>query len=197
MCACPTPWSGMLCRRVRVLVPCVVAGSMLGLFCCCPVVSPAVRLALSGVGRLWCLPGRDGRAGLASACGAPPPCPSRVRRAGHPSTRGAPPRVFVSQVPSPCRSCSLALPLLSHACAAPGRALVFVTACPAAPPTPPHPTPPQPAPPLVVFCPPLCLWSSCVRRRLPPPPREFAFCGPWGPAPRLPLASRTQRHRNR
>ena len=58
VCACPPPWWGVLCRRVLVLVRCVVAGWMPGWFCWFAVVSAAVRPALSGGGCLWCLPGR-------------------------------------------------------------------------------------------------------------------------------------------
>ena len=69
VCACPPPWCGLLCRRVRVSVRGVVAGSMLGLFCWFAVVSAAVRPAMSAVGCLWCLPGR-GRC-CAGACPFP------------------------------------------------------------------------------------------------------------------------------
>ena len=68
-CVAP-PWWGVLCRRVRVGVRGVEAGSMLGLFCWFAVVSAAVRPALSGVGCLWCLPGR----GWCCAGAWPPPC---------------------------------------------------------------------------------------------------------------------------
>ena len=71
-CVWPPNLWGVLCQRVRVSVRGVVAGWMLGLFCWCAVVSAAVRPAWSGVGCLWCFPGREGRAGLPSACGAPP-----------------------------------------------------------------------------------------------------------------------------
>ena len=138
----PQPWWGVLRRRVWFSVRGVVAGSMLGLFCWFMVVSAAVRPALSGVGCLWYLPGRDGQASLPGACGAPPLCAGRVGRAGLPSACPAPRRVFVSRVLSPCRSFSLARPPLSRVCAAPGRALVFVAACCCARPTPSHPTPP-------------------------------------------------------
>ena len=49
----------------------VLAGSMLCLFCWFAVVPATLRPALSGVGCPCCLPGRDGWAGLGSACGAP------------------------------------------------------------------------------------------------------------------------------
>ena len=54
----PPPWWGVLCRRGWVSVRGVVAGSMLRLFCWFAVVFAAVRPTLSGVGCLWCLPGR-------------------------------------------------------------------------------------------------------------------------------------------
>ena len=50
---------------------------------------------------------RDRRAGLLSACFAPPLCPDRDGQAGLPSACGAPPRVVVSRVLSPCRLFSL------------------------------------------------------------------------------------------
>ena len=59
VCAWPPPWWGVRCRRVLVLVRGVVAGSMLGLFCWFAIVSATVRPALSGLGCLWCLPGRS------------------------------------------------------------------------------------------------------------------------------------------
>ena len=58
VCAWPPPFSGLLCRRVRVSVRGVVAGWMPGWFCWFAVVSASVRPALSVVGCLWCLPGR-------------------------------------------------------------------------------------------------------------------------------------------
>ena len=69
VCACPPPWWGVLCQRVWVSVSGVLAGWMLGWFCCSAVLSAAVRPASSGVGCLWFLPGR-GRF-CAGAC--PPP----------------------------------------------------------------------------------------------------------------------------
>ena len=69
VCVWPPPWWGVLCRLVRVSVCGVVAGSMLSLFCWFSVVSAAVRPALSGVGCLWCLPGR----GWCCAGACPPP----------------------------------------------------------------------------------------------------------------------------
>ena len=150
---------------------------MLGLFCWCALVSAAVRPALSGVACLWCFPGRDGRAGLLSACGAPPPCPGRVGRAGLPSACRAPLLVFVSRVSSPCCSWSFARSCLcgSWPCAGVCRRMLL---CP-------HP-PPHPALRLVVSLPPLASW--CPRRRFPPPhpPREYALPG-WLSRPRLPL----------
>ena len=68
VCACPPPWWGVLCRRVRVSVRCVVASWMLGLFCWFVVVSAAVRPALPAVGCLSCLPGR-----VSCCAGACPP----------------------------------------------------------------------------------------------------------------------------
>ena len=67
----PPPWWGVLCWRVRVSVRGAVAGWMPGLFRWFAVVSPAVRPALSGVGCLWCLPGRGWC--CVGAC-PPPPC---------------------------------------------------------------------------------------------------------------------------
>ena len=57
LCVAP-PWWGVLCRRFRVSVRGVVAGWMPGWFCWFAVVCAAVRPALSGVGCLWCWPGR-------------------------------------------------------------------------------------------------------------------------------------------
>ena len=71
VCVWPPPSWGVLCRRVLVSVRGVVASSMLSLFCWFAVVSAAVRPALSGVGCLWCLPGRGWC--CAGAC-LPPPC---------------------------------------------------------------------------------------------------------------------------
>ena len=119
---CGTPHGGAcvvgLCWRV---IRCVLAGSMLGLFCWFAVVSAAVRSALSGTGRLWCLPGRDGRASLPSACGAPAYCPGGDVGAGLPSACGALPRLVVSRVSSFCRSFFI-VPL-SCLCAVFGRML--------------------------------------------------------------------------
>ena len=70
VCAWPPPGWGVLCRRVRVSVRGVVAGCMPGWFCWFAVVSAAVQPALSGVGCLWCQPGR----GWCSASACSPPC---------------------------------------------------------------------------------------------------------------------------
>ena len=74
------------------------------------------------------LPGGLGRAGLWSACGAPPLCPWRDGRAGLPSASGAPLRVVVSRLSSPCRSFSLVRPPPSCLCAVAGRVLAIVLA---------------------------------------------------------------------
>ena len=140
---------------------------MIGLFCRFVVVSAAVRPGLSGVGCLWCLPGPDGRAGLPSACGAPPLCPRRVGRAGLPSACGAPPRVFVLRVSSPCRSFSLARPPLARVCPAQGRALVFVAACCCSRTTPSHLRPPLR---LLFLPPPFALWCPVRAGGCAPPP---------------------------
>ena len=143
---------------------------MLGLFCWFAVVSAALRPALSGVRCLRCLPGEDGRAGLPSACGAPPLCLGLVGRAGLLSACGAPPRVFVSRVSSPCRSCSPARPLLSCVCAALRRALVFGAASCCAPlTTPPHPS-------ACCLLTPFASWCRMLAAVAPPPPpRGFHF----------------------
>ena len=70
----PHLYWGVLCRRVRVLVRGVVAGSMLGLFCWFAIVSAAVRPALPGVGCLWRLPGR----GVVLCCRVSPPLLGRA-----------------------------------------------------------------------------------------------------------------------
>ena len=69
----------------------------------------------------------------------PPLCPGRDGRAGLPSACGAPRRVFVLRVSSPCRSCSPARPPLSCVCVAPWRATVWRRLLLLAPP---YPTPP-------------------------------------------------------
>ena len=80
----PPLWWGVLCRRVRVSVRGVVAGSMLGLFRWFAVVSAAVRPVLSGPGCLWCLPGRDW-----CCTGAfPPPCWGVLCLCGAPTWQG-------------------------------------------------------------------------------------------------------------
>ena len=203
-CAWPPPWWGLLCRRVRVLVRGVIAGWLLGLFCWCAVVSAAVRPALSGVACLWCFPGRDGLAGLPSACGAPPLCPGRVGRAGLPSACGAPLLVFVSRVSSPCCSWSFARSCLcgSWPCAGVCRRLLLC------PPPPPHPAPsllgaPTGGPPppfpgampfpagclaLVYPCCLCALWLAVVGVSFcPPPPGRVSWV--LAPAARFPLSS--------
>ena len=183
-CVWPPPCWGVLCRCVWVLVHGALAGSMLGLFCWFAVVSATLRPALSGVGCLWCLPGRDGWAGLPSACGAPPLCPGQDGRAGLPSACGAPPRVFVSRVSSPCRSCSPACPPLTCVCAAPDHAAIWRRQL--LRPPPPYPTPPlcllSSAPPLL-----LCV-AAPAGGCCPPPPPGFLFCGSWRLGPRFPLS---------
>ena len=62
----PPPWWGVLCWRVWSSVRGVVAGWIPSWFCWFAVVSAAVRPTFSGVGCLWCLPGR-GRC-CAGAC---------------------------------------------------------------------------------------------------------------------------------
>ena len=147
---------------------------MLGLFCWCAVVSAAVRPALSGVGCLWCFPGRARRAGPPSACGAPPLCPGWVGRAGLPSACGAPPRVCVSRVSSPCWLWALAHSCVcgSWPCAGVCRRLLL---CP----PPPHPSPPfrllSSAPPFASWCP--APAGGCAPP-LPPPGRVFWVLAP-------------------
>ena len=116
-CGPPSQWWGVLWWCVAPL--------MVG----CALLACVGRFFLVVVLLLF---GRGGRAGLPSACGAPPLCPDRDGRAGLQSVCGAPPRVVVLRVSSPC--CSFSLVPLSCMCAVVGRVLAGTLFYPPTPP---------------------------------------------------------------
>ena len=152
---CGPPLGGACCVGVRCVVLCglvcfgsvwppvwwgvlrwCVTPSCRGVLWWCAAHLMVGRALLACVGRLFLvvvllLLGRNWRADLPSACGAPPLCPGRDGRAGLPSACGAPPRVVVSPVSSPCSSFSLVS--LSCVCAVFGRPLAGVLFCPPPP----------------------------------------------------------------
>ena len=97
----PPLW-GVLCRRVRVSVCGVVTGWMSGSLCWFAVVSAAVQPALSGVGCLWCLPGR----GWCCVGACPPPVFFAFLHCASPQS---PPPVGA------CRACACPPPLVGRA----------------------------------------------------------------------------------
>ena len=148
------------------------------MFCWCVVVPAAIRPALSGVAGLWCFPGWDGRAGLPSACGAPP-------HLSWPGRTGRPHERVWCATPGFCFAGVVVLLLVVPCSLVSVRflALRWCVSLPAAVPFPPHP-----ALPLVVFRPPLCFLVFPARRRVcPPPPQRYVLPGWLSPAPRLPL----------